>query len=1618
MAEDIDGALGIRVTIEADDIKTSAQQWVDTITNMQTKTNEVVQGMNETLSSLSRQVEDFGKVANGMSLSEIGEKLNIAKANFIETTQTIQQQKIVIADINSVLQDYGYALREAKESGNSKSIEEITQKINETKDALILAKNEQKEFIEQQREASEQIKELSKAYEEAKKSQPSFDGVVNGATSAAERVQALKQSFADFQNTLKSANDTINGLSEESSKSTSVGDNGLNNVAKIVTTRYIAEGAEEVQEKSANVAKGLKEVGAAYAAASATAQTAFNEQKNVVQTLEGQISNLQIIMQQAVKSGDISSATEVAAQIQTLESQLTSAKNRLSELQQQAANANKDLSQFGEISTSLSQRVEQQSTVWGRLKDKIQSVGSTIGDFASNQIGKGKTAITSFTGVIDGMGIPMSKTITNFGKMTKAAMAFIATPLGMILGAIALALKSVHTWLNKSAEGQKVMAQVSAFFGSIMNSITDIVIAFGKYLYKTFTGGNQAVSDFISTFVTSFKTGFSAVKNLVVGFGTIFKGVWQIITGEISEGWDTLKDGVSQMGTGLIDAGKNVVNQIKTAVAGIKAGISVVSGLFTDEELKNSLSNSFSGMIPNAKKAAQYALMNLTLSKKEGEAKERSLKLDKEIADLREKAYMLTGKEKDEALKKAKQLTKEKFYGKDIVDQKTGQKKHEDGILDVQKKQYDNLVKQNKLHTQTLQTIKAERQARIGLLQTEATAAASTRMITRMEQANLRSMASKAQSTEKKGLNQSNAVTSANVKVVDIYNKNNLLREQDIIKIENAIADARIAAMKDGYARTREEREKQNKDELDKIKQQGNAAVEAEIKRQKAEYEAEQDVIKARGGRITAWNDSMIDNSAVNKIKDQYKSLYDFTEKKQQRKTVDSLAQTYDKQEQERQDRINSIRNDIAELEEQLSKATSQVEKEELEKLHRNAQAQLDWVSQSKDAWNEYYEKYGTFLEKRAALEAKFLHDTQGMDVNSAHYKIQQKQFEKSVKDLEFEEIKKQLNWEDVFGDLSRLGKSVLADLQQQLETLLQNDKNLSVESIKTINDAINKVRDEQAKKGPLIGGMFSSLKELSGKNKAAKETQSQVERVAGGSTWNRYKNASTTEEKAQIRAENVFDPVTHKLVTFGEMLDRASKAAKEQSDAQKKASQSIKSVGSGFSAISSAGKDVSTMLEKFGINVPEGLTQTFNGLGEIGSAFEGFDLTKIGSFLDINNYIHAAVGVVTGVFDVFEGIVSIFGRDKGVREWQKELEHYQKLSSIWSDLINKKKEYINIKYGDDAKKEIKEILELYAAEEKSIKKVGSLYLKKHSFNAHSEGYRINKSINNAGGWDKWSRLSGVNISKVEDLFEKDYSYDQLVALKTANNGEFWASLSQEARDYLDNLIECKKSTEEFQETALEKLTGIKFDDMYSNFMSTLEDMNKGADDFTNDIKNKIRKAIIDNALGKEVDAFVKDWMKRYQEMTEADGGKLTEEHANELMQELEEKSNEIFNRRNEILNKVGLGAGASSGSQKQGYATASEDSIAELSGRALAQTEALYQIRDNQLLNTSTINSIDNNLMQVIVIENKRNTYYEESLDIYRTTVGHLAAIEQNTHELYSMNDKLTKIEKNTRNI
>lgn len=752
------------------------------------------------------------------------------------------------------------------------------------------------------------------------------------------------------------------------------------------------------------------------------------------------------------------------------------------------------------------------------------------------------------------------------------------------------------------------------------------------------------------------------------------------------------------------------------------------------------------------------------------------------------------------------------------------------------------------------------------------------------------------------------------------------------------------------------------------------------------------------------------------------------TLQKSQKEIVEGLRETYDKDNKDRGEKVKKLRADIAALEKLASKATSQAEKEELNKLHNNAQVQLDWVSQSKDAWNDYYEKYGTFLEKRKALEEKFLYDTQGVDENSPQFLMLKKQHDEAVSALEAEEKMKDFDWMNAFGDLSKLSNDTLEKVKQQLWDIIQLDDKLNatdkakfVEKYKQASEQIDKnktswagdnfvtkivgkkLEDEQLRKNYEIKkAEFEKAKQNNYEAEAnkitadAKLSKSRQDFNAFLKDSGSNMNADQFSGMDMSQALNMFQQSGGDMSQFGQKLQSLFKGfGQAQGEAANMASsaaqtaEAMQGAQQGMEAAEGAmggsGASGAAMTEA----IIKGVNQNVQSLNELTKKWgdEDSNFSKgMNAFAESSNEAVAAFdslksgdvfGIILHLSNAIESLGTsmayFFGFNDGMKAWKDELEHYEKLSGIWSDLIDKKQEYIDLKFGNNAKEEVKEVEALYKAEEKSLTKLAESYLKIRKPNAHSYGYRIDRDLGTKG-LQAMSQAADVQINSVSDL--TNLSYDQLVAAKGADNGEYWAKLPVEMQDYLDKLIECKKATQDFQEDMKEKFTGIKFDDMYSNFMSVLEDMNSGADDFANSVKDKMRKALIDNTMGKAVEEWTKDFTERYQKQVEADGGKLTEEHARQFQQELEEASNNFTNQRNDTLKNSGLGGEASDGSQTKGFAAASESSIEELSGRALAQTEALYQIRDIQNVIQSSVKNIEYSIGTVRDIQ--ENSYLE----------------------------------------
>ena len=754
--------------------------------------------------------------------------------------------------------------------------------------------------------------------------------------------------------------------------------------------------------------------------------------------------------------------------LQKLQSEIEKTKNNISVLQEAIREKNEETF-IGRLRNQISDSWQKISDFGQSIKDKITQPidelkakvsGSSIGQRFSEEFAQAKSGLSDFKdGIINVMtangklqgeigkvgeafkalGIPVTGSLTAIKSVTKALWGMCATPVGAVIAAIALAFKAVHTWMTKSAEGQKVYTKLMAYFGSLAKSITDIVIIFGEYLYKCFTKPNAPLRDFGNNFVKTFKTAVKAAVNLIGGLGTTIKGV-------LNMDWATFTAGLKKTWDGIKGAGETVIDVFKTQVSGVIGATKTIYDAFTNEDLSKKLGAAFNGILTKAEQAASLAGKIQETQIAINKNKETQLKLDGKIAEVRNKIYTLQGKEKIAAIEEAKALVKQKY--------------------DFQIKQQQQLVKlhekQTKLHAQSLEDIAAERELRMQVLRTQVQQNSEQRMLIRQEAAAKRSLANKAKSDTKKDATQQKQINSAEGKLDDVIYKNAYERAKAWQSLEQEVTDAKIKAMKEGEEKVIAERKRELSKEIEQIEERKNAAIKAERDRQKAEFDAQQSVIKAKGGKAETWDDKKhLDSKNIQKITEQYTII--------EQKTVDSY----------------------------------------------NNEIYADEIK----SYREYLKEYGNLEQQKLAIVEEYNEKikearAKGNIFEEAKLKTD---LEEQLKKLNFNDFKDSINWDSVFSDMGRLSKSYLEDLRKKLKDLLGSGT-LDIDDMKVVSEQIGKIDDAISEQTDKWGWSNEKVREY---NRLLQEAADAQERLRKA-TVEQY-NAQERQSSTRIAIQKVF---------------------------------------------------------------------------------------------------------------------------------------------------------------------------------------------------------------------------------------------------------------------------------------------------------------------------------------------------------------------------------------------------------------------------------------------------------------------------------------------------------------
>lgn len=440
---------------------------------------------------------------------------------------------------------------------------------------------------------------------------------------------------------------------------------------------------------------------------------------------------------------------------------------------------------------------------------------------------------------------------------------------------------------------------------------------------------------------------------------------------------------------------------------------------------------------------------------------------------------------------------------------------------------------------------------------------------------------------------------------------------------------------------------------------------------------------------------------------------------------------------------------------------------------------------------------------------------------------------------LQFEQFKQESDWVAIFDDLDRVSSATINTMISNIDEFSRTT-GLSIEVVKQLRDALDKLRNEQIDRNPLpsifggvrrgnaIGEILKGNRKIGASGINISDAQAKKTGLIAGK-W--YSNAD---------------------------LENSKKGAYNDS------SKAITSLSGKMQALSNIMDPVINLFEALGEQnsilgqIAGGASNAFSAAANVSGGLSALGLGSAGP------YGAAAAAALS----VGSSLIKAFGADYS--SYEKAKAEYDNLTSIWDSLISKKTEYMNIHWGTEATEASKEAQEMLKAEIEQTKVIAQKRLNSgSSAGSHSIWYRMWKGsykYNDQNWRDVAGEISskyGVRFNGMEDML--NMNSDTLSEIKKNYTG-LWANMDSEFRDYLEKLIQYGEKADDMIEALTEKLTGNKFSDLVSSWGDAMSAMANSSDNliehFEGNLKKTILNSMIENIYGDKIKALLEKTKK------------------------------------------------------------------------------------------------------------------------------------------------------------
>lgn len=854
-------------------------------------------------------------------------------------------------------------------------------------------------------------------------------------------------------------------------------------------------------------------------------------------------------------------------------------------------------------------------------------------------------------------------------------------------------------------------------------------------------------------------------------------------------------------------------------------------------------------------------------------------------------------------------------------------------------------------------------------------------------------------------------VQKANLEVQKLIDENQKAREQAQRDYELEQEQNSIQFEADAAAKKRRQLALDQKKEQDELQKQQNDAIKAEIQRQKQYFDAVENVKQAKN-------------------KDYVKK--NFTEA--------DIDQT----------EIDAIKNRFGTLNEQM--------------MEQQKRARIDLVKEEFESMNDFLKNYGSYQQQKLAISEEYAQKIKKAETEGEKRSLE-KERDSKLSSIEAQELKANIDWTTVFGEFGGMFKEVITPALEDAKKYIQTDefKNSDQSSQKALIEAIQKMEQSLGgadkvsfkKLGTEITNYQNAMRNLKGaqdeyaaKYAILKQAQEDYAEALQNGTEEQQNAAKDAVAAAQLDA----DAAAKNVETMQDIADNAQQMV---TDTATNLKTSMSNVVNGLQKLSSGslsgayegliqfGKGVKNIGGKLGAAFGK-IADTLEDVPIVGWIVSIIDLFKDGLSVVVGGILDAVFNAISGIIsDIFSGnlfrtigesILSGIGKIfdaitfGGFSSWfgsgdsDKHLERDIERLTITNEALRTAIEELTDKM-DDAP--MTDAAELYSYQKKLLdeSETNTQEMMSRSGAAYSNGFlgvggkhssnaKIGDAMSNAE-WSRISKIVGKTVSGAGDFWSLTSEQMRKVATDAP---DLYAKIKDLANDgyrdagkYMDEYIDYAKQREELDEAYYEKLTSFSFDSLRDEFKNCLTDMEMSAADFTENFNKMLINSIAEALMTNKYDPMIEELYKKWGKYMENDG-----ELSDEEIADLQKDRNDIYDAMKsdrEFLNKLSTGESSQQGGTKQGFATASQESIDELNGRFTA-----IQMDTSSIRETLSDIQLSMSSLHLSASAIKQNT--EEIRNISLLAIDHLEAISKNTHELYEMNQRLGKIEKNTRKI